>query len=199
MKKEQLKKFLKDYQWVIIGSIVLLIIVFIAEFAMDRLIFGTDGKFGLWEGDIWSSEQSQRLIDPYSFSHVLHGILFYLLLWLIFRKMDVKYRLLLAVLLESTWEIFENTPFLIERYRTVTISLGYYGDSIINSMSDVVMMIIGFVIAQRSRVLIAVIVAIALEVGMLLWVKDNLILNLIMLIYPIEAIKLWQSAGHIVP
>jgi Protein of unknown function (DUF2585) len=167
-----------------------------AERLMGRLWLGPDGRFGLWEGDIWSSEQSQRLVDPYSFSHVVHGFLFYALLWLVARRVPLRYRLVLAVALEAAWEILENSPIIINRYRAVTISLGYVGDSILNSMSDVLMMAIGFALASRLRWWASVAVIVAFEVGMLLWVRDNLTLNILMLVYPIESIKAWQSAGH---
>jgi hypothetical protein len=167
-----------------------------AERLMGRLWLGPDGRFGLWEGDIWSSEQSQRLVDPYSFSHVVHGFLFYALLWLVARRVPLRYRLVLAVALEAAWEILENSPIIINRYRAVTISLGYVGDSILNSMSDVLMMAIGFALASRLRWWASVAVIVAFEVGMLLWVRDNLTLNILMLVHPIESIKAWQSAGH---
>jgi hypothetical protein len=168
-----------------------------AERLKGRSWLGPDGRFGLWEGDIWSSEQSQRLVDPYSFSHVVHGFLFYALLWLVARRAPLRYRLIAAVALEAAWEILENSPIIINRYRAVTISLGYVGDSILNSMSDVLMMAIGFALASRLRWWASVAVIVAFEVGMLLWVRDNLTLNILMLVYPIDSIRHWQSAGHL--
>jgi uncharacterized protein DUF2585 len=149
----------------------------------------------LWEGNIWSNECSQRLADPYSFSHVGHGISFYGLFWLVARKMHVRYRFFLAVILEAGWELLENSPLIIERYRGATIALGYVGDSVINSLSDIVMMCLGFLVAFRVRPWTSLGILLAMEAGCALWVRDNLTLNIIMLIHPIEAIKAWQMAG----
>jgi hypothetical protein len=169
------------------------------ELAMGRLPFGPDGRFGLWESNIWSSEQSQRFADPYSISHIVHGLLFYGLLWLAARRAPLRYRFLAAVLLEAGWELLENSPLIINRYRAVTISLGYVGDSVLNSVSDVLMMSLGFLFASRWRVWVSVAFVLAMEVGMLLWVRDNLTLNIIMLVHPIEAIKMWQMGGQPAP
>ena len=169
------------------------------ELAMGRLPFGPDGRFGLWESNIWSSEQSQRFADPYSISHIVHGLLFYGLLWLVARRAPLRYRFLAAVLLEAGWELLENSPLIINRYRAVTISLGYVGDSVLNSVSDVLMMSLGFLLASRWRVWVSVAFVLAMEVGMLLWVRDNLTLNIIMLVHPIEAIKMWQMGGQPAP
>ena len=163
---------------------------------MGRLPLGPDGRFGWWEGDIWSSEQSQRFADPYSISHVVHGFLFYALFWLVARRLPLRFRLLAAVVLEATWEVLENSPIIINRYRAVTISLGYVGDSVLNSLSDVLMMTAGFLIASRLRFWMAVAVVVACEIGMVLWVRDNLTLNIIMLVHPIDAIRKWQMVGH---
>jgi Protein of unknown function (DUF2585) len=168
----------------------------LVELAMGRSWLGPDGRFGLWEGNIWSSEQSQRFADPYSFTHVVHGFLFHALLWLAARRLPVRHRLLIAVALEAAWEILENSPLVIDRYRAVTIALGYVGDSILNSMSDVLMMVVGFVLAWRLRLWASVVLVVALEVGLLLWVRDNLTLNILMLVHPIESIKAWQSTGR---
>jgi len=169
------------------------------ELAMGRLPFGPDGRFGLWESNIWSSEQSQRFADPYSISHIVHGLLFYGLLWLAARRVPLRYRFLAAVLLEAALELLENSPLIINRYRAVTISLGYVGDSVLNSVSDVLMMSLGFLLASRWRVWASVAFVVAMEVGMLLWVRDNLTLNIIMLVHPIEAIKMWQMGGQPAP
>lgn len=162
---------------------------------MGRLPLGPDGRFGWWEGNIWSSEQSQRFADPYSLSHIVHGVLFYAGLWLLARRLPLRARLVAAVLLEATWEVMENSPIIINRYRAVTISLGYTGDSVLNSMSDVLMMSLGFLLAARWRVWATVGLVLVFEIGMLLAVRDNLTLNILMLVHPIEAIKAWQMAG----
>jgi hypothetical protein len=167
-----------------------------AELALGRLPLGPDGRFGWWEGNIWSQEQSQRFADPYSFTHVVHGLLYYALLWIVARRAPARGRFVAALSIEAAWEILENSPIIIDRYRAVTISLGYVGDSVVNSLSDILMMSIGFLLAWRLRVWQSVVIAIVLELGLAWWVRDNLTLNLIMLIHPIDAIRVWQMAGR---
>lgn len=179
--------------WAILGVFVLTATILLA---MGQTPFGPDGRFGIWEGDIWSSGNSQRLADPYSFSHLGHGILFFALLWGVARRLSVKQRLLIAVLLEAGWEILENSPIIIHRYREATIAQGYAGDSVLNSMSDLLMMSLGFLFASKVRAWQSGATLLAMELGCLLAVRDNLTLNLIMLIRPIEAIKVWQMAGR---
>jgi hypothetical protein len=180
--------------FLIILAIVLVTIV--AERSMGRLWFGPDGRFGWLETDIWSSSQSQRVFDPYSFSHLLHGLGFYALLWLIAGKQSIDTRFVLAVMLEGIWEVLENSPIIIDRYRAVTIAQGYVGDSILNSVSDLVMAAIGFLIAWRLTVIQSVLFLIATELLMLALIRDNLTLNIVMLIWPLDGIKAWQMAGH---
>jgi hypothetical protein len=187
------------YRWIIAAAFAICIVTAVINLSMGRLPFGPDGRIGLWEGDIWSSEQSQRIADPYTFSHMIHGMLFYGFLWLVARKLPVRYRFILALLLEASWEVLENSPIIINRYREVTISLGYVGDSVLNSVSDIVFAGLGFLFAWRSRLWVTIIVILTMEVGTLLWVRDNLTLNVIMLVHPIEAIKEWQSAGQPLP
>jgi len=183
------------YRWIIFVFVGTLALLAAIELAMGRSFFGPDGKFGFWEGNIWSSENSQRFADPYSFSHIVHGILFYGFLWLVTRKLPVRYRFLIALAIEAGWEILENSPLIINRYREATISLGYVGDSVFNSMSDALMMALGFLFAWRARLWIVVAAVIVMEVGCALWVRDDLTLNVIMLVHPVEAIKQWQLAG----
>ena len=166
---------------------------------MGRLPLGPDGRFGLWEGNIWSSEQSQRVADPYTFSHLIHGMLFYGFLWLVARRLPVRYRFIGALLLEAGWEILENSPLIINRYREVTISLGYVGDSILNSLSDIFFAGLGFIFSWRARLWVIIRTIVAMEIGTLIWVRDNLTLNIIMLTYPLDAIIKWQSAGRPLP
>lgn len=187
------------FRWIVAGMTAAIILTALVELSMGRLLFGPDGRFAWWEGDVWSSEQSQRFADPYSFTHVIHGLLFYALLWLAARRVPARYRFLIAVILECVWEIFENSPFVINRYRTATIALGYAGDSIINSLSDVLMMSLGFLFAIRTRLRTCVALALFIEAVMLLWVRDNLTLNLVMLIRPVAAIKAWQMGGRPLP
>jgi len=190
---------IRRYRWIIASAVGICVITAAINLSMGRLPFGPDGRVGLWEGDIWSSEQSQRIADPYTFSHMIHGMLFYAFLWLVAPRMPVRYRFLAALFLEASWEVLENSPIIINRYREVTISLGYVGDSVLNSVSDIFFAGLGFIFAWRARLPVVIGVILAMEIGTALWVRDNLTLNVIMLVHPIEAIKEWQSAGQPLP
>ena len=163
-----------------------------AELGMGRKLWGISGTPGLWSGDIWSSHNSQFLFDPYTFTHITHGVLLYALLTLAFKTLPVSTRLLLAVGLESAWEVFENTTLVIERYRAETISLNYYGDSIVNSMGDILACMIGFILASRLPKRVTALGVVGLEILLVVWTRDNLALNLVMLIHPSRAIRIWQ-------
>ncbi len=184
------------HRTVILISLVILAAAAVTEFAIGRLLWGPDGHFGWWESDIWSNENSQRVADPYSFSHIGHGMIMFGVLWLIARKSPIKWRFIAALILECAWEVAENSSFIINRYRAATISIGYEGDSVLNSFCDAVFMILGFVLASRFPVRATIALIVVMEVACLILVRDNLTLNIIMLLYPIESIKVWQSALH---
>ncbi len=156
--------------------------------------FTSDSGFGLWTG-AWTGNTSQWLADPYSFSHVLHGVFLYWLLLPLGKWLAAPARLFVATAIESAWEVFENTPLVIERYRANTASLDYFGDSILNSNVDILCAIGGFWIAWRFGWKWMLVVILGIELAMLCLVRDNLTLNILMLIYPSEAIKLWQTGG----
>ncbi|HEX7693393.1 MAG TPA: DUF2585 domain-containing protein [Sphingomonas sp.] len=165
------------------------------EFAWGRPPICPCGHVALWAGNPNSPENSQQLSDWYSLSHIIHGFLFYGLLWLILPGRARGWALPLAILIEGGWELLENSPIIIDRYRAATIAVGYSGDSILNSMSDIVMMMIGFAIARRLPVRGTIALAIFFELLALAVIRDNLTLNVLMLAWPIDAVRTWQAGG----
>jgi len=160
--------------------------------AQGRMWLCSCGRFHLWVGDVWSAENSQQLLDPYSFTHVLHGFIICGLFALIIPRLSWAWRFCLAVSFEALWEVVENTNTMIERYRGVTAAIGYQGDTIVNSLGDIMCFGLGFILARRLGLRRSAVLFVVTELVLVFWIRDSLILNVIMLLYPIKALKVWQ-------
>jgi hypothetical protein len=174
-------------------ALLLVALAAVALYAMGRPPICTCGEVKLWAGAVQSADNSQHLADWYTPSHIIHGFLFYLLGWLFLRRNPAGDRLVMAVAIEAAWELIENSDYMINRYRDATIALGYTGDSIINSVADIGWMLVGFFIARTLPVWATVALAIGFELLALWVIRDNLTLNVLMLVWPIDAIKAWQA------
>ena len=178
-----------------IGALLILAAAAAAELAMGRSPICTCGTVELWVSARDSLETSQMVSDWYSFSHAVHGFLFYAALWLVARRLPVQWRFLAAVVLEAGWELFENTAYVIDRYRATAAAAGYSGDSVLNSMCDILFMVAGFLLARRLPLWASVGLVILLELIPLYAIRDNLTLNIWTFLWPNAAVEAWQARG----
>jgi hypothetical protein len=185
----------RDRKADVVAVIALIVITASLELRMGRSLAYTHGPVRLWVGEVNSDQNSQQILDPYSFTHVIHGALFYGVTYVAMGPASIGARAVVALAVESAWEAYENTDTVINRYRAATIALGYYGDSVTNSVADIVCCVIGFVLARRLAWWWTVSWVVVTEIVLAIAIHDNLTLNVIMLIRPIEAIKQWQLGG----
>lgn len=183
---------IRSLPYLITAAIVLLAAFWL--YHVGRVPICSCGYVKLWHGQTMSSENSQHLMDWYTPSHLIHGFLFYGGLWRLARRLGIGWRMAIATLVESGWEILENSAVVIERYRAVTISLDYFGDSVINSVADILAMILGFWLARRLPLWASIAIVLGFEVLTAWVIRDGLALNVLMLLYPLDAIRDWQAA-----
>lgn len=174
-----------------VGAIIVVATIMLT--IQGRVVWCEAGDYWPWSWTVMSRHNSQHIIDPYSFTHMLHGILEFWLIGLVFQRVPLAWRFVIAIFIESTWEVAENTSYIINRYREATLSLDYFGDSIVNSLADIVCCGIGFVIARKLGLWKSLVLFIVTETILIVTIRDSLLLNIIMLIYPIDAIKSWQT------
>jgi len=185
-------KFDRKKIWPRLGIIAVLLFATFLLRSEGRLWICSCGQFLFWAGKVCSTNNSQQFLDPYSFTHVLHGFLYCWLIAWILPRLTPAWRLWLAVTIAALWEVFENSNFIIQRYRADTASLGYHGDTIVNSFGDIMCAVSGFMIAQRLGFRRSLALFLAFELVLLLWIRDSLLLEVLMLAHPVSAIRAWQ-------
>jgi len=180
------------WPWLAAAGVIVLMIF--ALRSQGRIWWCKWGDIALYVHQAWNSTHtSQHLFDPYSFTHVLHGVLFFWLAGLLFYKLSLNWQFLIAIAAEAGWEVLENSAYIIERYRQNTASLDYFGDSVMNSVGDVAACAVGFCVAAAVGKWRSLIFFFVVELVLLLWIRDGLLLNILMLIYPLDAVKSWQT------
>lgn len=177
-----------------ISAVIAAIVLMIVWLRFDGRVWWCKlGDYSIYVNEAWnSSHTSQHFLDPYTFTHILHGVMFFWLITLLFKKYPFSWQLFVAVLVECAWEILENSDFIIEKYRKNTASLDYFGDSIFNSVGDVLACAFGFIVAYKLGVWRSLLFFLIVELFLIFWIRDSLLINILMLIYPIDAIKTWQ-------
>jgi Protein of unknown function (DUF2585) len=187
--------FMRKRLWPGLVIVAISVVAALLLHNQGRQWFCSCGRLLIWVGDICSPDNSQHLLDPYSFTHILHGVAFYGLLALLAHKMSPRWKLCLAILIEALWEVVENSEYVIQRYREATAALGYHGDTVVNSLGDIAACAAGFMLARRLGLWRSVALFVVIEVMLIVWIRDSLILEVLMLTYPISAIKAWQMCA----
>lgn len=183
----------RETWWLLASLFVVLVVTAFALRFEGRLWICACGTIKLWVGNTCTSDNSQHILDPFSFTHVLHGVAFFWIIAWLGARLRSSWQVVLAIALEGAWEIFENTNFIINRYRTATAALGYTGDTVVNSIGDILCCLAGFLIARRLGFVRSLILFVLIELVLMVWINDSLLLQILMLITPIEEIKNWQS------
>lgn len=182
----------REKYWALVATLAVMVITGLLLRFEGRLWICACGSIRAWSGQICSADNSQHFLDPYSFTHVLHGFLFFWLIALLARRLSGSWQVVLALGIEGAWEVFENTNFIIDRYRSETAALGYNGDTVVNSFGDLVCCLLGFVVARRLGLKRSLVVFLVIEMVLILWIRDSLLFEILMLIVPVDAIRAWQ-------
>ncbi len=193
MSEEEDKRIAATSLWPLVASVAVVAVMVFVLRGQGRIWWCKTGDLAIYINQAWgSSHTSQHLLDPYTFTHILHGVLFFWLTGLIFSKLSIRWRFSIAIFVEAAWEVLENSSFIIEKYRENTASLDYFGDSIVNSVGDLLACAVGFWIAYKVGWWRSLIFFVLVEIALLIWIRDSFLLNIVMLIYPLDAIKYWQ-------